>query len=216
MTGDYADLSSALRSAYDFGSDYPHPRLLAAISAEIAKGQERRATGWFFAGAAAAVLAVLIVTGFLLIPHSSQPVQRVATPSPSFPSNLPPGVCVPTAEQLADPNATRIEAKLVTRETLSTTDPNFHQGWPPAIKYFWVVAEVGVFSFDNIPRPPLPTPSTPKPFHFVLSYLQGNDDNAPDPEWVAHPCRAIGVTANNGAWPAWFDQMESLADVKIR
>jgi hypothetical protein len=210
MTDDHADLRRALQSAYDFGSDYPHPRLLAAISAEIGKGQERRTPGWLFGGAAAAVLAVVIVTAFLLIPHSGQPAQRAAAPSPSFPSNLPPGVCAPTVEQLKDPGATRIEAKLVTRETLSKSDPNFSSGFRPAVKYFWVVAELGVLNIEPIGPPPN---FTPKPFHFVLSYILATSDPS-DPG--TSPCTGVGITASGGPWPAWFDEMEGLADVKIK
>jgi hypothetical protein len=212
MTSDHADLRRALQSAYDFGSDYPHPRLLAAISAEIGKGQERRTPGWLFGATAAAVLAVLIVTVFLLIPRSGQPAQRAATPSPSFPSNLPPGVCAPTVEQLKDPGATRIEAKLVTRETLSKSDPNFSSGFRTAVKYFWVVAKLGVFNIEPIGPPP-GSHFTPTPFHFVLSYILATSDPS---DQGMHPCSAVGITANGGPWPTWFDQMKALADVKIK
>jgi hypothetical protein len=235
MTGDHADLQRALRSAYDFGSDYPHPRLHAAISAEIGTGEARRGAGWLFAGAAAAALGVLLVGVFLLMPRSPQVAQRAIAPSPSFPSpsfpsNLPAGVCAPTVEQLADPNATRIEAKLVTRKTLSTSDPTFHQAWQPAVKYFWVVAKIGYFpmppDFPRPPKPPVtptaasvkptPTPVTSAPVQYMLTYLQANDGYPSDPEWVAHPCRGISLRVDIAPWPTWFDQMNALADVKIK
>ena len=89
-------------------------------------------------------------------------------------------------------------------------------GWQPATNYFWMIADVGSFPADNIhhigPEPPF----SPKPFGYVLDYLQANVDPS-DPESVARPCRAIGLQAGpEPAWPSWFDQMNALVDVKVR
>jgi hypothetical protein len=101
---------------------------------------------------------------------------------------------------------------LVTRDTLMKSDPDFPPTWHTGATYFWVVADVGTFTVDG-PLPPGETPPTP---HNALSYLQATADPT-DPESVANPCRGIGVTGGGGsAWPAWFDQMIAIVDVKIR
>lgn len=148
--------------------------------------------------------------------HAVNPSAQ-SSPSPAGPisSELPPGVCAPTYQQLDEPNATRIEAKLVTRETLLKSDPDMGPGWQTATNYFWLIAEVGSFPAGDI-HPVLGAPFSPKPFGYVLAYLQANVDPT-DPESVARPCRAIGAQAGPGpAWPLWFDQMKGLADVKVR
>lgn len=167
-------------------------------------------------------VAVLVLLGSAACDgHAVKPTaQRSPPPSGPIASNLPQGVCAPTYEQLLDPNATRIEAKLVTIATLSAGDPQFPPAWksPPRSAFFWVVAGAEVFSLDapNGLHGLGPTaPGTPKPFHFYLAYLQANVDPA-DPESVAHPCRAIGGELNNGPWPAWFDKMTAMAEARIR
>lgn len=59
------DLREALRSAYDFGSEYPHPMLISRIYAELDRPViQRRGHAWV-AGAAAGVLAVFVVASLL-------------------------------------------------------------------------------------------------------------------------------------------------------
>lgn len=140
-----------------------------------------------------------------------------ASPTPTGPiaSNLPSTVCAPTYEQLRNPEATRIEAKLVTFATASSSDPNFPPAWesPPRSAYFWVVAESGTFV---APPHDLGMNTEPVIFHFSLGYVQAVSDSS-DPETISHPCRGIGGSLNrDGPWPAWFDQMPALADVKIQ
>jgi hypothetical protein len=145
--------------------------------------------------------------------QAATPVARHSQPSSGpIAANLPDGVCAPTYKQLSDPNATRIEAKLVTRDTLMKSDPDFPPTWRTGTTYFWVVAELGTFTVDG----PLPPGETPPTLHVALSYLAATIDPN-DPESVANPCRGIGVTGSGGfAWPAWFDQMTAIDDVKIR
>jgi hypothetical protein len=166
--------------------------------------------------ACAAILACMALTA---CSHAATPVaKQSALRSGPIAANLPDGVCAPTYEQLSDANATRIEAKLVTRETLLKNDPTEQpgSGWQPATKYFWMIAEVGSFPAFPEGNFPLLKPFTPKPFGYVLDYLQANVDPS-DPESVARPCRAIGFQAGPGlAWPSWYDQMTALADVTIR
>jgi hypothetical protein len=146
--------------------------------------------------------------------HTSQSAVRSPSPTSPIASNLPPGVCAPTYEELMNPDATRIEAKLVTFDILMRSDPDFPPGWmtPPRSAYFWVVALQGSFT---VQPHSIAGNSTPQTFHLAIGYIQANSD-ASDPETIAHPCRGIGGSTTNGPWPAWFDQMAALDDVKIR
>ena len=145
---------------------------------------------------------------------SATHTQAHQTPSGPIASNLPPGVCAPTYQQLEDPNATRIEAKLVARNALMKSDPDFDPTWHTDTTYFWVVASLGQFNVDiDVPMPPNATPPI---LHNALSLLQANTVRT-DPESVANPCRGIYTLASPGtSWPRWFDQMTALIDVKIR
>ncbi len=168
-------------------------------------------------------VAAAIVVGVVATACGRQSMAEVRLTSPSpetgpIASGLPAGVCAPTYQQLFDANATRVEAKLVTRETLLSSDPtqNPRSAWQPATRYFWIIAEVGSFPATNLGGLPRSTPFTPMPFGYVLGYRQGNVDPT-DPESVAHPCRSLGFQAGPGpAWPSWFDKMTSLADVNVR
>lgn len=161
-------------------------------------------------------LAVALIA-FTVSACGGQPTptdSRRASPSPTGPiaSNLPPGVCAPTYDQLQDPNATRIEAKLVTRDVLMKSDPNFAPSWHTDTTYFWVVASVGRFTMDG----PMPPGATPPVLHNVIGILQASIVST-DPESVAHPCRGIAVEGTGGtAWPAWFDQMTAIVKVTIK
>lgn len=148
--------------------------------------------------------------------------QPATSPEPSGPiaTNLPTGVCAPTYQELRDPHATKIEAKLVARQTFVSANPQDRPGpgFQSAMKYFWVIAELGVFPEGNFPRPPNPsvTQVTPKPWNYLLVIRRGNIDPA-DPESVTDACGSIGVEAGSGlTWPSWFDQMSALVQVKIR
>lgn len=141
---------------------------------------------------------------------------RQPSPTPTGPiaSNLPTGVCAPTYQDLRNPEATKIEAKLVTIDTLSASDPDFPPGWksPPRSTYFWVVAELGAFTV----RPHSITGyASPRTFELALGYIQATSDPS-DPETLVHPCRSIGGSMSNASWPSWFDEMSALIDVKIR
>ncbi len=144
---------------------------------------------------------------------SPTPSGPTTAPAPSGPiaSDLPSGVCVPTYEQLSNPDATRIEAKLVTREILIQSDPNFAPGSNPA-KYFWIVANVGTLTVEA-PKPP---GAKAPVLHNWLSYRVGSVDPAV-PESIASPCRVFELSGGGGAaWPAWFDGMAAVGDIKIR
>jgi len=101
---------------------------------------------------------------------------------------------------------------LVTRDTLMKNDPEFVSTWHTDTLYFWIVAEAGDFTLDV----PMPAGGTPPELHNSLSYVQANVV-ASDPESVAHPCRGIAVRGDRATlWPAWFDRMPAIQDVKIR
>jgi hypothetical protein len=75
------DLREALRVAYDFGSEYPHPLLISRIYAELDRPVAERHRRTWGAGAAAVVLAAVVVVGLLW----SSFQQRISTPSSSGP-----------------------------------------------------------------------------------------------------------------------------------
>ena len=88
------DLRRAVKSAYELGPDFPHPALLARISADVKSGaRPGRRVSWI-AGAVSAALAVAIVFAFIGFlrpaiptPHQpgASPVTQPASPSPSSP-----------------------------------------------------------------------------------------------------------------------------------
>jgi hypothetical protein len=75
------DLREALLSAYDFGSEYPHPMLITRIYAELDRPVAQRPPRAWVAGTAAAALAVILVVSLLWF--SLQP--HLSTPTPSGP-----------------------------------------------------------------------------------------------------------------------------------
>jgi hypothetical protein len=68
------DLREALLSAYDFGSEYPHPLLITRIYGELDRPVAQRHRPAWVAGSAAAALAVIVVVSLLWFsfqPHLS-------------------------------------------------------------------------------------------------------------------------------------------------
>src|SRR5260370_24910633 len=88
------DLRRAVKSAYEIGPDFPHPALLARISADLKSGASPgRRVSWI-AGAVSAAVAVALIFSFLRLlppanptPHlpGASPVTQHARPSPSSP-----------------------------------------------------------------------------------------------------------------------------------
>src|SRR5260370_12714049 len=86
------DLRRAVKSAYEIGPDFPHPALLARISADLKSGASPgRRVSWI-AGAVSAALAVPIVFAFIgfLRPANPTPHQPGASPAPPPPTPSPP------------------------------------------------------------------------------------------------------------------------------
>ncbi|HEV2033345.1 MAG TPA: Ig domain-containing protein [Candidatus Dormibacteraeota bacterium] len=92
MTSNEEDLRRALHSAYEFGPDFPHPGLLARISADLKSGAKPGGQLSWIAGAVSAALAVVMVVAFIgfqrsanLTPHQSgvSPAPQAASPTPS-------------------------------------------------------------------------------------------------------------------------------------
>ena len=156
-------------------------------------------------------IAACILAAYLALACGAQTVSRAPQASPTLSgpiaSDLPPGVCAPTYEQLLDPSATRIEAKLVTREAAMSNDPALAAS---SSNHFWEVAKAGQFTMNG----PLPPGEVEPTLHYVVSLLQGSSDPT-DPESAGRPCRGISITGST-TWPAWFDKMLALVDVKIR
>jgi hypothetical protein len=83
------------------------------------------------------------------------------------------------------------------------------------MKYFWVIAELGVFDLGNYPRPEA-EPVTPKPFTYLLVTRRGTVAPA-DLESVTGTCGVVGIQAGGGqSWPSWFDQMSAVVQVRIK
>jgi hypothetical protein len=74
------ELRDALLSAYDFGSEYPHPLLISRIYTELDRPVAKRHRRSWVGGAAAAALAMIVVVSLV---WSS--LQRASTPSSSGP-----------------------------------------------------------------------------------------------------------------------------------
>jgi hypothetical protein len=159
-----------------------------------------------------ALMLLLVVAGCGGHPTASA-AAKSQPPTGTIAPNLPPGVCAPTYQQVTDPNATRIEAKLVTRDTLTKSDPDFPPTWNTNATYLWVVAKAGSFTGDG----PMPPGETPPTLHNAVSILDATIDLI-NPESVTSPCQTgIVFTGGEGpTWPTWFDQMTATDDVKIR
>jgi hypothetical protein len=152
-------------------------------------------------------------------PHATSATTQVSrttqvSPRPTDPiaSNVPSGVCAPTYNEVSDVNATRIEVKLVTREALLTSDPDFPPTLRSGTKYFWAIAKIGQFTIYG----PMPPGGTPPSLHEVVILLQASADPA-DPGSRADLCNLVSLTGRGATvWPAWFDQMTAIDDVKVR
>src|SRR5216684_2808231 len=91
------DLRRAVKSAYELSPDFPHPALLARISADLKSGaRPDRRVSWI-AGVVSAALAVVVVFAFIGFqrsanptPHQpgASPVTKPASPSPSSPLTI--------------------------------------------------------------------------------------------------------------------------------
>lgn len=83
MSDEFEDLRRAIKSAYEFGTDYPHPALITRISTELKRGARPRPRPTWLAGTAAAALTVLVVAGLVgtyAIRSTGSP--SVTTPAP--------------------------------------------------------------------------------------------------------------------------------------
>jgi hypothetical protein len=82
MSDKFEDLRGAVKSAYAFGSDYPHPALLTRISAELRRGARPGPSPTWLAGAAASALTVLVIAG-LVGPYAIRTMGSPAVTSPA-------------------------------------------------------------------------------------------------------------------------------------
>jgi hypothetical protein len=162
----------------------------------------------------AAVAAVACFAAACNQSTTGQASHASASPTGPIANNLPPGVCAPTYENILDPNATRIEAKLVTAETLGKNDPDWNNGYHIPSAYYWVIAKAGVFYLRDVPQPGPPSGSPP-PYRIEITYLKAVPDPT-DSEDRVQPCRVIEFQATMGSWPDWFDRMSSVDDIEVR
>lgn len=76
MSDKFEELRRAIKSAYEFGTEYPHPALVTRISAELKRAKPGHSPTWL-AGTAAAVLTVVVIAG-LVGPYA---IRIIRTPS---------------------------------------------------------------------------------------------------------------------------------------
>lgn len=145
---------------------------------------------------------------------------------------LPPGVCQLSTESWStESDSTRVEAKLVTYESFVSSDPDF--SWlkeplpassarpsTPPPPYFWVIAEVGTYTFNIGHFPPYAGPHT---FRDLWIYVRADQCTAGGairfPVQTRTPVDGwplSGLHADGNGWPAWFDQMPAVTYIKIR
>jgi hypothetical protein len=69
-----------------------------------------------------------------------------------------------------------------------------------------VIAEHGtyVWNVNHLPAVNDSGPTGPSTFHDVLTYVS------------ADTCEGRGVSAGGGGWPAWFDKMPAVVDIKFK
>lgn len=174
----------------------------------------------WIAGVVATLLGVLVVS-VLVAPRLLHLTPMASGPHAS--GSLPPGVCSLSPAMLDLAHSTRLEAKLVTFESAENSDPNFPDrpypqsprpaSWgritppistpPPA--YYWVLAEQGQYHIEMIGPPPQPPGASPPVFREILAYVS------------ADTCEGRSVSAGGHVgWPAWFDKMPAVVDIKFK
>jgi hypothetical protein len=171
----------------------------------------------WIAGVVATLLGVLVVS-VLVAPRLLHLTPLAAGPYAS--GSLPPGVCSLSPAMLDLAHSTRVEAKLVTFDSADKNDPEFpFRQYPPPTRpaswsritlptptpppsYYWVIAEKGVYVW-NVGHGFGPD-TGPSTFHDVLDYVS------------ADTCEGRGVSAGGGGWPAWFDTMPAVTDIKYK
>jgi hypothetical protein len=152
-----------------------------------------------------AIMAVAILIGPRLFHADSVPLTNPSSMS------IPPGVCVLSADQLPVSQATRIEAKLITLETALAKDPYFHRTdgrtatgartshQSPTPAFFWVAAAEGGFHLNA----PIPPGGALPEFNELVFHVRTDS------------CR-IDQTTSSSAWPSWFDNLPSVADLVLK
>jgi hypothetical protein len=177
-----------------------------------------------------AVLALGVLVGPRLL-HAAP--SRAAKAYVSVES-LPAGVC-PLSTENGLTGLTRIEAKLVTAESAlrliapdATLSARQAASSTPASSYFWVIAGTGTYYLSAYPRPPDATAAM-EIAHSVLIFVRANQCAAGGairlpiirlPIDVYGPGDGLplaGVSAyGDYQWPASFDPLPAVVDVKIR
>jgi hypothetical protein len=174
--------------------------------------------GGAFVGAVSGALALAVVA-VLLVAHygvsSGDSPSRGTAPASRLDSTLPSGVCPLSTDNLPVTSATKMEAKLVTFDVALASDPLFpfsggsvataarSQGPIRVANYFWVIAAAGDFEWD---APGVPAAGAPRSVPYLVEYR------------AADHCGIHGGTSITGlgAWPAWFDSMQGLAQMTIK
>jgi hypothetical protein len=174
-------------------------------------------------GGMLAVLAVGVLVGpRLLHVTASRPVVTHSTVD-----SLPAGVCSLSTEGWPA-GLTRIEGKLVTYRAffgLPTPEPasSARTTWrsTPAPPYFWVIAATGAYDLGPIP---MPAPGIGHSIVHSLSTYVRADQCIPGAA-ITFPFKTYvmvdgwpvsGLTAGGDGWPAFFDRLPAVVQIKIR
>jgi hypothetical protein len=172
----------------------------------------------WIASVVAAILGVMVVS-VLVGPRLLHVAPRSATTQQT--GSLPLGVCALSAEKLDLVESTRLEAKLVTYSSLESSDPDFPwrqfvpsprpASWSrltlptptPPPPYYWVVAGAGNYAIEIDPIHNGGKGGTAS-FHDSLGYVS------------ADTCEGRGGKLDSHGWPAWFDKMLAVAEIKFK
>jgi hypothetical protein len=130
------DLRRAIKSAYEFEPDFPHPALLARISADLKSGAKPAGQLSWVAGAVAATLAVMVVVSFIGFLRFANPTpHKPAASLATQPASPTPSAAASPSSPLAISSAAFHDAEVGV--AYGPVNLSASGGVPP---YFWSVA----------------------------------------------------------------------------
>jgi hypothetical protein len=174
-------------------------------------------------GGMLAVVAVVVLVG----PHLLHTTPSRATGAHATVESLPAGVC-PLSTEGWPTGLTRIGAKLVTYQAFfgsptpePASSPRTTWRSTPPPPYYWVIAATGTYDLGPIP---MPAPGIGRAIvHSLSSYVRadqctpGGAINFPFKTFVMIDGWPVaGLTAKGSGWPAFFDELPAVIDMKIR
>jgi hypothetical protein len=155
------------------------------------------------AGVVAGLLVVLVVG--VLIGERLHPVTPIRPSLHLDTRTLPPGVCMVTPDATVESGSTRMEAKLVTFQDLRSSDPSsYWSATPSPSTYVWVVVGIGEYILEIPPTANHGIVGGTTTDQDEQYYLKGSD------------CTVMAVHLDRDGWPAWFDKMAAVAEIKFK